>query len=195
MILRFRVRRTWPRGIVALAMLLVSLMMGCAKQDLTEVQQFVETTKRTTPPRKPDPPPEIKPYNPFTYTAQGLKDPFWVSPFAQEEELEQPLAAGAQKAASCTGVRPDPNRVREELEKYSLGSLKVVGTFRMSGGGELWALVLAPDGVVHRLQKDNYLGSNHGRITNVTEQHVELKEIVPEGQCWQERDALLSLTQ
>jgi len=184
----------WPRGMVVLGMLFVALMMGCAKQDLTEVQQFVETTKRTTPPRKPDPPPEIKPYNPFTYTAQGLKDPFWISPFAQEEELEQPLMSGAQKA-SCTGVRPDPNRVREELEKYSLGSLKVVGTFRMSGGGDLWALVLAPDGVVHRLRKDNYLGANHGRITSITEQQVELKEIVPEGQCWQERDALLSLTQ
>ncbi|MFO1371742.1 MAG: pilus assembly protein PilP [Candidatus Competibacteraceae bacterium] len=179
----------WPYAVVVGVVLALA---GCAKQDLTEVQQFVETTKRTAPPRKPDPPPEIKPYNPFTYTAQGLKDPFWISPFAQEEELAETLATGIQKG-SCTGVRPDPNRVREELEKYSLGSLKMVGTFRMSGNKDLWALVLAPDGVVHRLQKDNYLGTNHGRIASITEQRVDLKEIVPEGQCWQARDAFLSL--
>lgn len=194
MMLCFRVRSVaCPWGIMVLGML-ASLIMGCAKQDLTDLQQFVETTKRTTPPRKPDPPPEIKPYNPFTYTAQGLKDPFFISPFAQEEELESPVTGSAQKA-NCTGVRPDPNRVREELEKYSLPSLKMVGTFRMSGSADLWALILAPDGVVHRLQRDNYLGANHGRIASITEQRVDLKEIVPDGQCWQERDAFLSLTQ
>jgi type IV pilus assembly protein PilP len=182
------------RGILLLGVALVALA-GCAQRDLTELQQFVETTKRTTPVKKPDPPPEIKPYTPFAYTAQGIKDPFLVAPFAQEEELELTQEAAA-RSGSYTGVRPDPNRVREELEKYSLGSLKMMGTFRMGGGPQLWALVLAPDGVVHRVQKNNYLGTNHGKIVNVTEQRVDLKEIVPDGPGrWQERDSFLSLTQ
>jgi type IV pilus assembly protein PilP len=182
------------RGILLLGVALVALA-GCAQRDLTELQQFVETTKRTTPVKKPDPPPEIKPYTPFAYTAQGIKDPFLVAPFAQEEELELTQEA-AERSGSYTGVRPDPNRVREELEKYSLGSLKMMGTFRMGGGPQLWALVLAPDGVVHRVQKNNYLGTNHGKIVNVTEQRVDLKEIVPDGPGrWQERDSFLSLTQ
>jgi type IV pilus assembly protein PilP len=175
----------------------LAVLTGCAQQDMTEVRQFVETTKRTTPVRKPDPPPEIQPYTPFAYTAQGLKDPFLVSPFAQEEELLGGLA-GIPTASEVgyTGPRPDPNRVREELEKYSLGSLKMMGTFRMGGGEQLWALILAPDGVVHRVQKNNYLGINHGRIVGVTEQRVDLQEIVPDGPGrWQERDAFLSLTQ
>lgn len=171
-------------------------LAGCAQRDLTEVQQFVENTKRTTPIKKPDPPPEIKPYTPFAYTAQGIKDPFLVAPFAQEEELEMTREAAAVLSGNYTGVRPDPNRVREELEKYSLGSLKMMGTFRMGGGNDLWALILAPDGVVHRVQKNNYLGTNHGKILNVTEQRVDLKEIVPDGPGrWQEREAFLSLTQ
>jgi type IV pilus assembly protein PilP len=187
---------TVARGILP-SMAMAGLLAGCAQSDLTEVQRFVETTKRTTPVKKLDPPPEIKPYTPFAYTAQGGKDPFLVAPFAQEEELELTQEALAQNAANYTGVRPDPNRVREELEKYSLGSLKMMGTFRMgSGGGDLWALILAPDGVVHRVQKNNYLGTNHGKIGSITEQRVELKEIVPDGPGrWQERDALLSLTQ
>lgn len=176
--------------------IVLSALAGCAQRDLAEVQQFVENTKRSTPVKKPDPPPEIKLYTPFAYTAQGIKDPFLVAPFAQEEELEMTREAAAMLSGAYTGVRPDPNRVREELEKYSLGSLKMMGTFRMGGGNNLWALVLAPDGVVHRVQKNNYLGTNHGKILNVTEQRVDLKEIVPDGPGrWQEREAFLSLTQ
>jgi len=90
--------------------------------------------------------------------------------------------------------RPDPSRAREELEKYSLGSLKMMGTVPM--GGELWALVLAPDNVVHRVGKNNYLGTNYGKIISVTERRIELKEIISDGLGrWQERDAFLSLTQ
>lgn len=183
------------RAILVLSAGFIALA-GCTQHDMTDLQQFVATTKRTTPVKKPDPPPEIKPYTPFTYTAQGIKDPFIVAPFAQEEELELTQALAIQQSGNYTGVRPDPNRVREELEKYSLGSLKMMGTFRMGGGGELWALVLAPDGVVHRVQKNNYLGTNHGKIVDITEQRVDLREIVPDGPGrWQERDAFLSLTQ
>lgn len=174
----------------------LAVLAGCARQDMTEVRQFVETTKRTTPVKKPDPPPEIKPYTPFAYTAQGLRDPFVVSSFAREEELLGVAGIPTTSDAAYTGVRPDPNRVREELEKYSLGSLKMMGTFRMGGSEELWALIMAPDGVVHRVQKNNYLGNNHGRIVSVTEQRIDLQEIVPDGPGrWQERDAFLSLTQ
>ncbi|MCP5450351.1 MAG: pilus assembly protein PilP [Gammaproteobacteria bacterium] len=188
---------SFAAAIRTVLLLVVTLVMaGCAQRDMTDLQQFVETTKRTTPVKKPDPPPEIKPYTPFAYTAQGVKDPFIVAPFAQEEELELTQALAAQQSGSYTGVRPDPNRVREELEKYSLGSLKMMGTFRMGGNNELWALILAPDGVVHRVQNNNYLGTNHGKIVDITEQRLDLREIVPDGPGrWQERDAFLSLTQ
>ena len=182
--------------LVALLVAALVVLVGCAQRDMTDLQQFVETTKRTTPVKKPDPPPEIKPYTPFAYTAQGVKDPFIVAPFAQEEELELTQALAAQQSSNYTGVRPDPNRVREELEKYSLGSLKMMGTFRMGSNNELWALILAPDGVVHRVQNNNYLGTNHGKIVDITEQRLDLREIVPDGPGrWQERDAFLSLTQ
>lgn len=179
---------------IALALAL-SVVAGCAERDMSDLRGFVETTKRTTPVRKPDPPPVIEPYQPFAYTAQGLKDPFLISPFAENEEI-MPTASITAPDGSYTGVRPDPNRVREELEKYSLGSLKMMGTVRMGGTDELWALVSAPDNVVHRVQKNNYLGTNHGKIINISEQRVDLKEIVPDGPGrWQERESFLSLTQ
>ncbi|HRY15285.1 MAG TPA: pilus assembly protein PilP [Candidatus Competibacteraceae bacterium] len=177
-------------------LLLALGLAGCAEQDMSDLRNFVETTKRTTPIKKPEPPPTIEPYKPFAYTAQGLKDPFLVSPFAQEEELLVTGDVTAVPDSGYTGVRPDPNRVREELEKYSLGSLKMLGTVRMGGAEGLWALIQAPDNVVHRVQKNNYLGTNHGKIINISEQRVDLKEIVPDGPGrWQERESFLSLTQ
>ncbi|TVR58014.1 MAG: pilus assembly protein PilP [Candidatus Competibacteraceae bacterium] len=196
---RFRQGASAARAGVGLLLgVSLAVLAGCAQPNLAEVREFVETTKRTTPVRRPEPPPEILPYTPFSYTAQGLKDPFVVAAFAQEEELLGGLLVGIPTAsdAEYTGPRPDPNRVREELEKYSLGSLKMMGTFRMGDGVDLWALILAPDGVVHRVQKNNYLGINHGRIAGITEQRVDVQEIVPDGPGrWQERDAFLSLTQ
>lgn len=67
---------------------------------------------------------------------------------SESESKPQPTAAVSN---DIDRPRPDPGWVREELEKYSLGSLKMMGTVPM--GGKLWALVLAPDNVVHRMGK------------------------------------------
>jgi type IV pilus assembly protein PilP len=170
-------------------LLVCSSLAGCGEPDIQDLQKFVADTKASTPGQKLEPPPEVKPYHPIPYTAQGLKDPFVVSAFAQQQiVVEEPQAID-------NGIRPDPDRVREELEKYSLGSLKMVGTFRRLDG-ILWALVQAPDGIVHRVQKGNYLGTDHGKIINITEQRVELNEIVSAGEGrWTEREAFLSLAE
>ena len=60
------------RAILAMGAMLVALT-GCAQRDMSDLQYFVEEPKRTTPIKKPDPPPQIKPYTPFAYTAQGIK--------------------------------------------------------------------------------------------------------------------------
>jgi len=167
---------------------LLGWLPGCGQPELQDLQSFVAKTKEAMPRAKLEPPPEIKTYQPFIYTAstQGIKDPFVPSTFTQ-----QPAVVVEQPEIIETGVRPDPNRIREELEKYNLVSLKMMGTLRLEDGN-LWALIKAPDGVVHRVQTGNYLGNDHGKITAVTEQRVQLVEIVAEGNHWIERDAFLS---
>ena len=118
-------------------LLMLGVLAGCMSRDMSDVHNFVAETKRTTPIKKPDPPPEIKPYQPFPYTAEGLKDPFTVSPFAQEEELVMPEDMAMEASKGYSGVRPDPNRMREELEKYALGSLRMVGTVSTGDAGGL----------------------------------------------------------
>ena len=51
-----------------------------------------------------------------------------------------------------------------------------------------------PDTIIHRISVGNYIGKNHGKIIGISEDRIELKEIVPDGQGgWTERDAALAL--
>jgi len=42
-------------------------------------------------------------------------------------------------------------------------------------------LIFAPDNTIHRVIEGNYIGQNHGRIISVTDQAIDLTEIVPDG--------------
>ena len=64
-----------------------------------------------------DPLPVIKTFETFEYKAQDLRDPFGASRQEQEE-----------MAAADAGPRPDQNRQKEELERYPLDGLKMMGT-------------------------------------------------------------------
>jgi type IV pilus assembly protein PilP len=89
---------------------------------------------------------------------------------------------------------PWPPRSPEELEHYTLDSLRMVGT--MDQQSEQWGLIKGPDGVIHRVKAGNFMGKNHGKILEVSERRIVLLEKVSDGRGqWQERDAALSLSE
>ena len=59
-----------------------------------------------------------------------------------------------------------------------------------------FALVKAPDGVVHRVTVHNHLGQNYGEIVAISESEIRLLELVPDGfGGWTQRSASLALSQ
>jgi type IV pilus assembly protein PilP len=76
-------------------------------------------------------------------------------------------------------VRPDLNRSKEPLEEYPLDGLKLVGAVTYKG--REYAMVKAPDGVIHRVTIGDHMGQNYGKITKVSEAAVSLSEIIPDG--------------
>ena len=90
------------------------------------------------------------------------------------------------------GVHPDTNRRKEPLETFPLDSLRMVGTLEQHN--KLWALVADPNGVVYRIAKGNYVGQNHGRIDNISNDKITLTEIVPDPSGgWRERPTSIGL--
>jgi type IV pilus assembly protein PilP len=143
-------------------------LAGCQqeKEDLNEYVTRIKAQQKSDIP----PIPVMKPYESFEYAAKDFKDPFIPTVTESPEPEPEPIADN--------GLRPDSNRRREALESFELAELQFVGTLEQE---KIWALVRAPDGVIHRVQAGNYMGSNHGKITLISEAHMELREIVPNG--------------
>ncbi len=68
----------------------------------------------------------------------------------------------------------------------------MVGTFAKETNE--WALVQDPDGVVHRVAVGNYMGKNHGKVTVILANEVQLSEFIADGAGgWLIRDATMAL--
>ena len=168
-------RRAW-----LLSALAASLLTGCSSDGLDDLREFVKTAHADRKP-KIEPLPEIKPYEAFSYAAADLTNPF--SPANLKPQAVQGVAGGP---------RPDMNRRKEPLEDYPLDGLKMVGT--LSRGKQSWGIIQTADGAVYRVQKGNFLGQNFGRITRVTDEKIDLVELI-QGALgeWVEREANLAI--
>lgn len=177
----FAVQRVPSKRLVVCAVL-VLLLGACANDGMDDLRQFVANADAGKKPRI-EPLPEIKPQEPFTYSAEDLVDPF------SSRNLK---SQGVQSAGG--GPRPDLNRRKEPLEEYPLDALKMVGT--LERGKQAWAVIQAPDGTVYRAGVGNHLGQNFGTITRITEDKIDIVELV-QGSLgdWVERPASIALAE
>jgi len=167
------------------------LISGCVIDDRTELEKKVaEILKR--PPDRIEPLPEIKPYESYAYKSgkAGARDPFQL--FYQK--TEEQMAEGKDTGLTEEMEKEIKNRNREELEEFELDSLRMVGTIEDQSAQ--WGIVLDPQGTVHRVKVGNYMGRNIGKILNIFEDRIELREIVknPDGR-WEERQAAIALAE
>ncbi|MCU7843464.1 MAG: pilus assembly protein PilP [Candidatus Thiodiazotropha sp. (ex Monitilora ramsayi)] len=170
-------------GYVFVSLFLMYVLTGCANSNLDELRQYVDE-KKALPPGRIDPLPEIKQITTFVYEPQGRRDPFVPSEEGRPDE--------ARLAES--GISPDFNRRREELEGFTLDAIRMVGILEQSG--VTWGLVKTKEGTIHRVKTGNYMGQNHGRIIQITEDKIELTEIVQDGAGgYSERQASLALAE
>lgn len=165
---------------------------GCVNRDKSDLENYVsEVLARKG--GQIDPLPPIKPYERYLYQSAtlGLRDPF--TPFMAQEEKQEAVsdAPDAEQQAYNDEILAHN---REELESFELDSLRMVGT--LTNDDELWGIVRDNDGTVHRVQVGNYLGRNYGKILNIQDDRIELREIVKDDEGrWEERDASLALAE
>jgi type IV pilus assembly protein PilP len=162
--------------------LLCILLAGCFGGNNDDLKQRIADAGKDLR-GKVAPLPEVKPYEPFTYNAFDLPDPF------------KPRKLSPQKGqGSGKGIQPDFNRRKEALENYALDSLKMVGTLQQ--GKMMYAIIKTPDNSLYRVKAGNYMGQNFGIITQITEADLKLTEIVQDsGGDWVERPATINLSE
>jgi type IV pilus assembly protein PilP len=160
-----------------LVLALAAILVACGGDQGDDLDKFMATAGNDMG-KGVEPLPEVLPYSPLQYNADGtLSDPF-----------------KARKAASKSGaLQPNTNRPKEALEAYPLESLKYVGS--LSKNKLSYALVRTPDNTVQQVKLGNYMGPNFGLVTKIDENAVEIKEIVQDDLTgdWVERNTSINL--
>jgi len=167
------------RGLQSCFLVLISIcLMSCSSGQGDDLDQFMADASKDMRAKIPAIP-EVKPYVPVEYNADGaLHDPF------------KPRKAQSNNAG---GIQPNLTRPRDPLEAFPLESLKYVGI--LSKPKLKYALIQPPDGAVQQVKIGSYMGQNFGVVTDITETAVMLKEIVQDEVSgdWAERSSSINL--
>lgn len=163
-----------------MAMLVVGLVAGCTSGTADLHQWVAQQKAKKGPPLKPLP--VVKTFESFAYQDQAKRDPFAVA-----------SGAGESSGSQANGPHPDQNRPKQPLEYFTLDSLSMVGT--IGAEGQMVALIQDPNKKIHRVRVNQYMGQNYGRVTDIHQDHVDLVELVPNGDGgWRERKASIALS-
>lgn len=164
---------------------LVFLLSACSTGQYDDLEKYIAEVK-SRPGGKIEELPAAKHYEPFSYAAFDMRDPF--TQFLAEEPGE------ASTSTSDNGLSPDRDRKREPLEAFPLDTLEYVGSIEKKG--VRWGLISAPDKSIYKVQVGNYMGKNYGEIVQISETKIILKEIIPDGTGgWIDREASINISE
>jgi type IV pilus assembly protein PilP len=169
-----------------LAALAVALAAGCGGEEHGDLKEELNQLTKDLRGRV-DPLPQVKPYEPVPYTAEGQIDPF------RPERIEVAAAGRAAPSAMASVIEEQKKRPPEPLEAFPLESIQMLGTITQKK--ETFALVKAGPNL-YRVRKGNYMGQNFGVITEIDEAQISLKELVQDSTGdWVERMSSLQLVE
>ena len=167
------------RARIALCVGFAAFVAGCGGESHQDLRAWMQEQGKGAK-GKLDPLPQVKPYEPFTYNAFDLPDPF------------KPRKIEPVKGSS--NLAPDLTRRKEPLEAYPLESLQMVGTLQR--GKSTYALVRTTEKDIYQVKVGNYIGQNFGVIVGISDNEIRLKELVQDGTGdWTERSSTLQLAE
>jgi len=167
-----------------LLLTIVALLAGCAQSNEAELRTWMSDVRQQIRPLVQTVP-EPKEFIPYSYESRTQVDPFDVQKVVMAVSRQQ------QVRATASSIRPDLDRRREVLEGYSLDQIRMVGTMRQN---KVDVALLHTGGATHLVRVGNYVGQNFGQVTKISENEVQIKEIVQDAAGeWVERPAKLEL--
>ena len=163
---------------------LLASLMGCDSAQKTAQLHASLNVIPTRPLAAMTPIPRVEPPRTVTYEAAALRSPF-------QAQLED--GAGSWQVSLLEADELDNDRPRQYLEGLELEQFEMVGTFSNELGT---SALLRANAKVYRLNVGDYLGRQNGQIVSINTAHVEVFEVISDGQGgWLERSLSLSLKQ
>ncbi|MFZ9406903.1 MAG: pilus assembly protein PilP [Burkholderiaceae bacterium] len=162
------------------------LLAGC-ESGHADLQAWMDETRRNTPARieKIE---EPKRFEPFRYQPGNGTDPFALN---RLRGASAAMAAGSSAAQAQQSLRPNDKRVREPLEAIPLDQFQMVGSLQR--GRENIGLLRA-DKHLHQIRVGQYIGQNHGRVMQISNERILIRELVEDAAGeWTQRDTEMRL--
>ena len=171
------------RGI--LLILLPLMLIGCGPSGEDELRLWMADQRASTKPNV-TPLTEPKKFIPESYSQDGAIDPF------NQVKLTQALRRDSTQVASNAAlIAPEMSRRKEPLESFPLDSMAMVGSLNKTGTP---TALLKVDNLIYQVKMGNYLGQNYGKIVQITETSIQLREIAQDATGdWIERSTSLDL--
>lgn len=96
-----------------------------------------------------------------------------------------------QNTSNVSLILPEQSRRKEELESFPLDTMTMVGSLEKQGQK---TGLLRVDKLLYQVSSGHYLGQNYGRIVRITDNRIQLRELIqdPSGD-WVEKMTDLDL--
>ncbi|MCK5872239.1 MAG: pilus assembly protein PilP [Methylococcales bacterium] len=179
------------------------LLSACGNNDMTDLETYVDEVIEK-PGKGIEPLEKIKPSDYFLFEPDTVRSPFLKRKKIEpppppeekkpeevlEEALEEEMIEDIPDKREPNGIKPDFERVKEDLESFPLDSLSMVGSVKKNG---IWGLVRF-EGGIQKVRVGNYIGKNHGLILEITTLSITIEEIIEEEEdYWVKQKTQLSL--
>ncbi len=158
-----------------------SFLVGCQANDEdlpSYIERITESSRKET-----QSVPSASPFTVFEYTQQSSRQPFGL-----------PVEAVAlnQLKVDKGCWKPEQRIKATTLERFKIEQLAFEGV--ISRGGKMSALISTPEGRLVYVNEGHYIGSDHARISEITDQHLVVNETLPDGLgCWSQRSTKLAM--
>ncbi len=165
----------------ALTVLVTLALVGCqANED--SLQDYINEVSALA--RKDIVPlPPTAPFAVFSYSQYEAREPF---------ELPVEAVVQSQPKVKKDCWQPSPRANKSPLERFALRELEFKGV--IGSGSKVSALIATPEGKLTYVNKGQYIGNNHGKVSEIAKQHLLIKETLPDGLgCWNQRSVKLAL--
>ena len=163
-------------------LLAAALLAGCSAEH-EELREWMERERR-----------EVKPKRAAAAAAEEIRPRALQRRrrrWTRSARRSSPWPSSRKRGSRIRLLSAELNRRQEPLEAYPLDSMSMVGSVNKQG--QPFAL-LRVDNLLYQVKVGDYLGQNYGRITQIDETEIALREIVQDAAGeWIERPGTLQL--
>lgn len=184
-------------GLAVAATLVVLVVLTMQRSTVQGVQDASDDLRQWTAQQLAQVAPSVKPQDERLFVAPAEYLPDQIVPFALSrltQALYREVEVGNTKMQShAARLSAEQKRHKQELENYPLDAMTMQGSLQRQG--EIVALVKVHQ-TLHPIRLGQYLGQNYGQVVQITEQHIQLRELlaVPGGE-WVEKTSTLTLSE